>query len=356
MVAKALSPDNFQLPVRSLIEATERLGGAVIIYDRDDHVAWVNHAQQDMIPFSDFGPDETYETLFWKIFRSGLIGNKKSLENPSEWLKSAVATRKSSPNLCFINTYPWGRMMVSQLCLDDGVSVQARVKLSDDGFEKYFGACGPIHGIAIVEDTQRTLSNLQCAINGLDIAIGLVGNNLSFIHYNFSMRDLIETGDGLTVTQDGIIKACDQYDDIVLQQTLRSSLMKNGVDTPYIVPLRRPCGKTPHILSVSPGESSGTAILVISRFGENIDAVSEALKQGFNLHQAEADVAARLGAGMSVKEIANDRGVTERTAYNQVQSLKKSLRRSQFSAGGLPDITNLVMKVAAITRTNRWRH
>ncbi|MDW7555421.1 hypothetical protein D9623_33825 (plasmid) [Azospirillum brasilense] len=336
----------------ALIEAASEIGGAVVMYTHDDRIAWANDAQRRLVPDLRYDASETYATIFWRMLETGRIGNTMAARNPQQWLDFAVATRHSMANMEFVNTYPWGQMLVSQLRLDNGVSIQARVDLAIAGVDRYFNAPAVGVGVVMAAKAQREMKTFQATLDGLELGLALVNRSGSIIHANGSMRDLIEQRDGLEEAANRSLCACDQCDDMVLQQAIEAAA-ERPIRTPVLLPIRRLNGRSPHLLAVSSGASPGTAVVVVSRFGESIDDIASALQQAFNLTAAEAQVTARLGAGMSIAEISQERGVSEGTVYNQVKAIKASLRRSSFAAKGLHDISALVMKVAAIARAFR---
>lgn len=340
-----------------LIRAAEGVDGAIIVYAPDDRIVWANAQQRQIASCCEHSSSDTYETLFWSLLKAGKVGNKQAFQNPADWLASAISTRRTSPNLDFINTYPWGRMLVSHLMFENGMSIQARINLSNNEIGNYFTA--PTAGIGVLwaSKIHQQMQGFRAALDSLEIGIGLVDGDGRVIHLNNSLTDMVKQGDGITHAPDGTLMATDIYDDMVFRQALQTaSDFSHALSAPIIVPLRRPNKMAPHLLVVSPGNVAGTTLLAVSRFGEDLDAIADALRQAFNLSPAEAQIAARLGAGMTVKEIAESRSITEATAYTQIKSVKIALRRSKFAANGFNDIASLVMKLAAVTRVTRWRN
>ena len=325
-------------------EATDA-GGAVIVYDKDDKIIWVSDGQRTLMPCSDYA-DESYSSLFWKVFKAGLVGTKSAIPDPASWLEATVAARRTSPNLDFVNIYPWGRMLVSHLRLEDGVSVQARISLKAAGIDKYFGSYDTGLGVMWALRVQRHMQGMQSALDSLSIAVGLVDAEGRLVSSNASFREMLCARDALTLTSDECIRAVDVCDDMVLEQAVTH--IASGAQPSTCIPIRRGTG-APLIAAISAGNQLGTAVIVVSRFGEDHASIVTSLRQAFNMSPAEAEIAAGIGNGQSVAEIAEARGVGEKTAYNQVRGIKSTLRRSQFVVDDLADIAGLVTKVAAIT-------
>ncbi|RJF85035.1 hypothetical protein D3877_11340 [Azospirillum cavernae] len=335
-----------------LIQATDKAGGAIIVFDREDHIIGANHEQRRIMPCSAYGPRDTYRSLFWSLYRSGLTGNKGAKADPATWLANTVAARHSSPNLDFVNSYPWGRMLVSHLRLDDGTSIQARLDMKASGVDRYFGDHDAGMGVMWAVRVQREMRGLQSALDNLGLAVALVDSTGMPIHQNAAFGALLDAADGLTLASDGSVMALDDCDDLVLRQTLGH--VATGAVPSCHVPLRRP-GRSPLIMAVSSGTTPETAVLAVARDGEDDREIATVLMRAFDLSPVEAEVLAALGAGLSVREIARRRGVAEGTTYLQVKAVKVALERFEFAATDLATLASLVTRISAITRAPRPR-
>ncbi|WP_298372576.1 hypothetical protein [Azospirillum sp.] len=333
-------------PASDLIQAANNAGGAVLVYSKNDEIVWANDAQRALMPCSDY-VDETYSSIFWKVFEAGFSGAKLAKDDPVSWLEGAIVSRNNSQNLDFINEYFWGRMLVSHIRLDDGVSVQARIDLKKSGLENYFRGETAGLGIMWALQMQRDITNLQSALDGLAIAVGLVDGDGRILHKNTSFSDMLSACDGLYQSEDNIILAVDVCDDMVVKQSIKN--VTGGLLDSSFAPLRRATAP-PLVMAVTAGDVPGTAVLAVSRFGEDHESLVAGIRQALGITPAEAAVIAGIGVGQSVAEIAVARNVTEKTTRNQVQSLRRALEGSRFAVGDLAGIASLVTKIAAITR------
>lgn len=322
------------------------------MFDRDDRILGANQEQRRVMPCCSYGHDDTYASFFWGAHRIGITGNKGAKADPAKWLADTIAARHSSPNLDFVNNYPWGRMLVSHLRLEDGTNIQARINMKASGIDRYFGERDAGLGILWAVRVQREVRGLQSALDNLGLAVALVDGDGAPIHRNASFAEMLEAADGLTLASDGSLMALDGCDDLVLRQALEH--VANGAIPSAHVPIRRG-GKDPLILAVSPGAMPGTAVLAAARAGEDGREIASVLMGAFDMSPVEAEVLAALGAGLSVKEIAQRRGVTEGTTYLQVKAVKKALERFEFAATDLASLASLVTKIAAITRAPQLR-
>ncbi|QCO07327.1 hypothetical protein D3867_36210 (plasmid) [Azospirillum argentinense] len=121
---------------------------------------------------------------------------------------------------------------------------------------------------------------------------------------------------------------------------------------PQTVFLRRLRGE-PLLMAIAPGELERTVILVVARFGDDVESVAASLRTAFGLPDAQAHVAALIGAGLSPEVIGEIRGSSPRTVYNQINGkdgMKARLRQKDFAADDLSAISKLVGKIAAMSR------
>lgn len=155
-----------QLPQHAvdLIQAADDAGGAVVVFDYEDRILGANNEQRRIMPCSAYGSGDTYGSLFWSAYQAGMTGNTSAKKDPAAWLADAVAARRSSPNLDFINNYQWGRMLVSHLRLDDGTSIQARINMKATGIDRYFGDQDAGLGVMWAVRVQREMRGLQSAL------------------------------------------------------------------------------------------------------------------------------------------------------------------------------------------------
>lgn len=335
-----------------LVEATENAGGALLVFDGSDRIVAANREQRRIMPCCAYADEDTYSSLFWGAFRAGLTGNKTVKDNPKNWLENTIAARQSSPNSDFVNCYPWGRMLVSHLRLDDGTSIQARLDMRKSGIDRYFGGRDTGLGVLWAIRVQREILGLQAALDNLSLGVALAEDGGRLIHQNASFSDLLLGGNGLAVDQDGRLTAIDEYDQMSLSQALERA--EDGEVRTSYVPIRRPL-KEPLILAVSAGEAPGTAVVATAQFCEDAHEVASTLMKAFGLPFVQAEVLAALGAGMTVEEIALRRGVAKGTTYLQVKHIKRSLEEFGFAVSDLAGLSGLVAKIAAITRAPRTR-
>lgn len=336
--------------VVNMVLAMDEAGGAVLVFDRDDRIMLANREQRRIMPCCDYTANDTYSSLFWSLVEHGMTGNPVARKAPEEWLAGAIGARHNSPNLDFVNSYDWGRMLVSHLRLDDGTSIQARLDMRKTGMERYFDGPGMAMGVTRALRLRQDIRSLEGTLDTLGLAVALVDGHGCLLHANSSFSAMLEASDGLANLNGHHIAAIDRGDELVLQQALHN-ICAQALPVAY-VPIRRRKGD-PFVLAVSAGATPGTAILALTRFGEDLSEIASALRQALGVTPAEADVMVGLGAGRSVAELSQHRGVSTATTYQQIHAVKGTLRRHRFAAPDLPGIAGLVTGIAAITRTPR---
>lgn len=339
-------------PITDLMDAANEIGGALLVFDHDDQILFANDAQRQMMPVCSYNSYETYSSFFWGAFNLGLTGNASVKNDPQGWLKTAIAARKSNPVLHFGNSYPWGKASCSNFCIDSGVSIQIRINLTESCISDFTDMQGMGLGAMWAIRAQNEIRALKGALDSLGLAVGVINRNGKLLYRNASLIDLLESEDGLLVSEDGFLVILDPCDDMVVSQAIEH--ITGGLINRAYAPIRREAG-SPLIMSISSGTTPGTAVLTISRFGEDMPEIAGALKEVFGISPAEADVMAALGSGASVPDLAAKRGTSEGTIYNQVSKVKTALRRSEFAAPTLAGAAGLVQRIAAIARVPRRR-
>lgn len=349
MAAPALSDLTSQ--AIGLISAADAAGGGVLVYGRNDEVLWANEGQRLLMPCSDYN-DETYSSLFWKVLNAGMIGNKTAPIDPQGWLQYSNATRKNSPSLDFVNRYPWGQMLVSQVVLDNGMSIQARIDIRKAGIDQLSGSDGTGVGFSLALQMVRERKWFQSALDSLSIGVCLLDRGGAVICSNTSFDEFLSGETHLIRDEQCRIRAIDRYDDMVFRQVVENAA--SGSVGSMIVPLRSASDAL--VAAISAGTVFGTAVLAVSRFGEDTASLAESIRQAFGLTPAEADTMANIGLGRSVSQIAEDRNGAEKTVYNQIQRIRSGLNRSKFAAHDLASIAGLAVRIAAITKPPTRSH
>ncbi len=339
-------------PVADVVRATDGAGGAVIVFDRDDHVLFVNDEQRKIMPCCDYKRSDTYKSLFWILLEKGMNGNPVARKDPKLWLHRAIGARVNSTNLDFVNSYPWGKMLVSHYRHEDGTSVQARLDMTVAGLEHYFQGPEANLGVTRALRLRREIRALEGALDSLGLAVALVDRNGGLLHANASFHNLLDAEDGLVNLTGNSIAAIDDLDNMVLRQSLGH--VADGLVPRAYSPIRRRNGD-PLVLAVTPGTTQGTAILAAARFGEDMGTVCAALRDVFGVSVAESEIMAGIGNGQTLAEYAANHGLSMNTAYKYVDRVKKKLEDRGQSSIDLPGIASLVNRISSVTRPQHGR-
>lgn len=339
-------------PVADVVRATDGTGGAVIVFDRDDHVLFVNDEQRKIMPCCDYKRSDTYSSLFWRLLEKGMNGNPVARKDPELWLHRAIGSRVNSTNLDFVNSYPWGKMLVSHYRHEDGTSIQARLDMTVAGLEHYFQGPEANLGVTRALRLRREIRALEGALDSLGLAVALVDRNGGLLHANASFHNLLDAQDGLVNLTGNSIATIDNFDNMVLRQSLGH--VADGLVPHAYSPIRRRNGD-PLVLAITPGTTRGTAILAAARFGEDMGAVCAALRDAFGVSVAESEIMAGIGNGQTLAEYAANHGLSMNTAYKYVDRVKKKLEDRGQSSIDLPGIASLVTGISAVTGPQHGR-
>lgn len=339
-------------PISEVARAADDAGGSVIVFDKDDHVIFVNIEQRKIMPCCEYKRSDTYSSLFWSLLEKGINGNSVAKKDPELWLRRAIGARLNSANMDFVNSYPWGKMLVSHYRCEDGTSIQARLNMTSAGLEHYFQGPEANLGVTRAIRLRREIRALEGVLDSLGLAVALVDRNGALLHANVSFHDVLDAQDGLVNLTGTLLSATDQLDNMVLHQTLGH--VADGLVPRAYAPIRRRSGD-PLVLAVSAGTTPGTAILAAARFGEDMGEVCTALREAFGMSAAESEVMAGVGSGQTLAEYAGSRQLSMHSAYRYIDRAKKRLVEKHSSAVDLPGIASLVTGIAAVTRAQGGR-
>ncbi|MGR0185540.1 helix-turn-helix transcriptional regulator [Azospirillum aestuarii] len=331
-----------------MINTAEEFGGAVLIYSPEDAVAWANAAQARMFPCTDY-QKETYASLFWSVLNSGAMISAEINRDPVSYLARKTIERRAKEHLQWVGAYQHGRMAVSNLCLSDGTCVQVRVGLPCLAVEQYLPMADGGADLFEIARLRRALVGLNSALDALDLAVALCRDDAALIHGNASFTEALTAGDGLCLDEAGHVTSVMSGTGPELRAAIATVASSRA---PRMVFLRRHRGD-PLLMAVAPGELERTVILVVARFGDDAESVAASLRAAFGLPDAQAHVAALIGAGLSPEAIGALRGSSPRTVYNQINGkdgMKARLRQKEFAADDLSAISKLVGKIAAMSR------
>ncbi|WP_188262200.1 helix-turn-helix transcriptional regulator [Azospirillum tabaci] len=331
-----------------MISTAEEFDGAVLIYSPDDAVSWVNHAQVMAFPCSDY-LKETYASLFWNVLNSGAMVSAEINRDPVSYLARKTIERRVKERLQWVGAYQHGHMAVSNLCLPDGTCVQVRVGLPSLSVEQYLPTADGGEDLFEIAKLRRALVGLSSALDALDLAVALCRDDGVLIHGNASFNEAVVVGDGVCLDEAGHVTAVMREAGPELR-TVVAAVVANR--QPQTIFLRRHKGD-PLLMAIAPGALERTVILVVARFGDDAESVAASLRAAFGLPDAQAHVAALIGAGLSPESIGALRGSSPRTVYNQINGkdgMKARLRQKEFAADDLSAISKLVGKIAAMSR------
>lgn len=345
--------EQLPVPIAEIASATGAAGGAVVVFDEQDHILYANNEQRRLMPCCEYSINDTYSSLFWLALEFGFTGNPNAKIEPEKWLARAIGARLNCQNMDFVNYYPWGAMLVSHFRLDNGISIQARLDMRKTGLSHYFSGPGSQIGVTRALRLREEILRLEAALDSLGLAVALIGHDRVLLHTNASFKDMLESNDGIMLSPlDDKIVINDMCDNFVFQQSIEN--ITSGHLSVTYAPIRRE-QKDPLILAISGAATPGVVIVAAARFGEDVRAINVALREALGFTVSEAEVATGIGLGKSVSQVATEREISDGATYQHLHKIRRKLRHSSFVAPDMVGIAGLVNRIAAITRVPRGR-
>lgn len=117
--------------LQTMVDGATHDGDAVIIYDHDDRVQYVNQVMRDDYSFVDFDRPQTYDSVFMACVAAGTFRNPQVYRDPEGSLAKAKTMRRSVSYDCALRQHANGRWyIIKQRLFPDGRQVQVRIALS----------------------------------------------------------------------------------------------------------------------------------------------------------------------------------------------------------------------------------
>jgi DNA-binding CsgD family transcriptional regulator/PAS domain-containing protein len=163
----------------------------------------------------------------------------------------------------------------------------------------------------------------------LAIGVILLDDRGRIVRVNRRARRFLDEKDGLTLNRDGL-RAATASDTAQLQRAIAAA--STGLERPALraIPIHRPSGLPALVADVVPIAPSrtgfagpgGAGVAVLLRATDSMpDAAADRLCDAFRLTPAEGRLCARLAAGHSLEQCADDFGIKIGTARNQLKRI-----------------------------------
>lgn len=323
----------------AIVTEAERVGGAILLFDEQDRVAWVNEHQRLIMPCSSY-QDETYAGLFWAALNAGMTGNPAARQYPAEWLALATVARASEPWLQTLNHYRHGAMALTHRRIDRGWSMQIRFPV------RPLDAQRPGDLLVTSSAATREAEALRHALDRLDLGVAIVGLTGECLFANAALKDLVFRDAGIGMVA-GRLRPTRAYD----RRWWHRALAAAG-PSPNVRIIDDRTGSPALVLSVTEGMHYGTAVALAAPVRPHIDAATtHSIVSLLDVPRPVAEVLTMMAMGETVDRIASTRDSTPGTVYQQVARAKRATanRRLEFAASSHVQLAALVLQIAATT-------
>jgi len=321
-----------------LIDSAAKLDGAVILFDHDDNVVWVNDRQRQILPCSDYN-EETYEGLFWRAFHAGFLGNAGARERPAEFLALAAIERRAAFAQT-VNEYAGlGRVALTHRRLSSGHSIQLRFPIDN------VDASDPEAVLMAAVIATRDAAAMRYALDRVATGVVILDDASRLLYANAAAHEIVDQG---ALVLDGAMLRPTNPDDWGLWFRGLDSA-KAGERAPVMM-LRDAEGSVAAAITFGPGHHPDTALGLVARLDAPMSADVAAALSRLGLSKSQAGVLELLAVGRTVEEIARQRGGSEKTVHIHLGDARKRLRANDLVVDSHVQLANLVLAIAAITR------
>lgn len=310
--------DEMPGPLRSLADAAGRIGGAVIGFDQYDKLIYTNDNFINLYNFDPTSTNHTYKSLVHhgvKIGRIKLDGNIST----DDYVAMATALRHYNTSLDFIKSYSDGTQIAHHRQLN-GWSVQVRLPQENHHFWR------PPNSLAEAIDMANGVSRERRALNALPVGVTFISDRAA-IWSNAAALEIMA--------------------DISPQAQSRLVAWASGNPGGWMT---TPNPRDPNnVIVAGAAQIGGGECILILAPQAHIPSLTDAMMAVAGLSQTESAVAARIGAGATVEQVAGELGWTHGSTQALVggRIYKKIAGLTATSQAGL---ARLAWRLAAISR------
>jgi DNA-binding CsgD family transcriptional regulator len=340
--------------LRRLLEAAEGHDAAAVVYDEKDNLILTNYRYREIYSFVDFSKPQTYSSIVWRCVELELLDDPVFHSDPEAWLSRANNFRERYKLAQYLITHERSRSSGARRTYlahhqkFDGVGTLAtRFDITDKFYIKGVHNESPLSGFDPV-GTQWFTSVLS---RNTEVASAIVSRSAKVIDANAEFRRIVSRGDGIGLESDRMFVSSGAENARFNKMVIEKSDI-NADSYPSVIKVPSFSSEGSYIVSVTPLLSSplqfrqsmhGVALVsIIDPYWEPpID--TQMLRNVFGLTVAESRVAASVGVGKDLSEIACENNVSIGTVRNQLKSVFQKTGISKQS-----EVVRLVHRMSAL--------
>lgn len=318
--------------LRRLLEAAEEHNAAAVIYDEKDNTILTNSRYREIYYFVDFEKPQTYNSTMWKCIEMELLDDPVFYNEPEAWINRVNQFRKKYSLAQYLITH------VKRGKADDGKTYWAHhqrfegvgtLAVRFDVNDKfYFRSSGGTSSLTASDPIGAQWFSSALS-RKTELASAIVSRNAKIIDANEEFVKVVSRNDGIGLKNDKIWISSSS-DNTKFNKMITEKASANPQHQPSVIKVESLSSEKYYIVSVAPLLTSsfcfnqtmhGVALVsVVDPYWEPpIDI--QMLKNVFDLTIAEARVAASIGTGKDLSEIARENGVSIGTVRNQLKTV-----------------------------------
>ncbi|MBP2312955.1 helix-turn-helix transcriptional regulator [Azospirillum soli] len=332
----------FESSIWRLADAAQATGAGLVVFDQEDRIIYSNEANNILYEFVDFAQQPTYEDVFRACLAHKRFVEAEAYQDPERWLAGALQFRRYHQFAQFMKIYPDQRSYIVTHEVIPGVgSYFSRIEVTEKASKR--GALfGPIAWTGLAES--RAVST---AIDTLPIASAVTTATGVILDANDAMAALLDARDGLLevggrlsvarpAEHDAFLRLLAEAANATGHRELVMRVTRERADTAYLVNVSHqpsPFGRTAlaNIVVLDPGITPPISPTILATL--------------FGLTAAEARVAAEIGRGARIDEIAERYGTSPQTVRTQ---LKVVFQKTGLVRQG--ELVRLIAQISAFFR------
>ena len=348
--------------VCDLLDRAHRVGAALSVFDDQDRAVISNEKHSLIYNFIEFDAKPSYEEILWQCIHHHKLAEPTAYDNPAEWVRLGNEFRRRYEFAQFITRHSDGRtLLVFYEKIRDGAnwSYYARIDITKEVRTLADqGQCliGPAMWNGLFPPLARTsVVPVNSMLETVPTAAALITEKGRLLDANRAFHRLLACGDGLIQVEDRVTARL-PAERPKFQRKL-SRFFQGPDAAAAAIRISRIDSEDPYFATLTgmvhrpwfPAEQGCAVAMLTVANPVSLPVIDpNLLTEFFQLTPAEAAVAAELGMGRTVQEIAAAKGVAANTVYCQVKSITAKT--------GFKGQTDIARQVAALSCLFGRRH
>lgn len=344
MAERLVLPCDTPERIARLAQMGHAIGAAVFVTGPDDRFEAANQSYRTLFPCVSFDDRPLFADAFLQSVYAGINDDPALTADPQRYLHNITMMRLST---CASFVKSWGERRALCVHLRFGswtarLSVDLEKNLADQ-----VKKIGKINDVELLLSMFQTSSLLVATLDHIPQPTALVSEDCELSYWNTAFMRLIQARSILAVTDGGRLSAYHQRSDTTLRSAIAKASALSRFETTLLI---QPVDDSGVQFASVTSAHMGFAMVQLPPL--DLDHAVISGLRSIGLPPGRARVAAALGGGMTVSEVADKFQIAEATVRTEIKNLTAFWEGRGFGVGkGLRAIYSIVSRISSIARS-----